>query len=125
MRAIFAMVVVLALTPMPSEAGFCPPPEWRESVHYPRTFQTYPPESWVSPETVFAIIATAIIFFILGKVASVPSAVDKKKILDNVDKIVKGGKDTADRYGKKDKLEKPLDAIGTDIKKMLNDAIPS
>jgi len=71
------------------------------------------------------VIATAIIFFILGKVASIPSGVDKKKILDDVDKIIKGGKDVADRYGKKDKLEKPLDAVGTDIKKMLNDALPS
>ena len=123
MRRLTAAIAFLWAGIETSGANYCRP-EWRESIHVPQCLQGYS-EGWSSVEVGFIAVATAIIFFVLGKAASLPSGVDKKKILDEVDKIIKGGKDVADRYGKKDKLEKPLDAVGTDIKKMLNDALPS
>ena len=124
MRRLFATAVFVWSGIETSGANYCRP-EWQESTHYPQRYFQAPSDAWISPETVFAVIATAIVFFILGKVTSIPSGVDKKKILEDVDKIIRGGKDEAERYGKKEKLEKPLDAVGTGIKKMLNEAIPS
>ncbi len=91
-----------------SGANFCRP----ESIHYPeptRYFQA-PSDTWISPETVFAVIATAIVFFILGKVSSAPPAgVDRQAVLDAMNEAFTGRKKEADTHTKP-KLEKPLEA---------------
>jgi len=71
------------------------------------------------------VIATAIIFFMLGRFASLPSGVDKGKLLSDIDKIFAGRKGEADTHGKLQKLEKPLAEFHKGVRKAVDEAIPS
>lgn len=91
-----------------SGANFCRP-EWQESTHYPQRYFQAPSDSWISPETVFAVIATAIIFFWLGKMSSLPRGVDKKAVLDAINDAF-GGRQSEATTHTRPKFVGPIEA---------------
>lgn len=95
-----------------SGANYCRP-EWQESIHYPQypqVIQSAPPDTWLSPETIFAVIATAIIFFILGGLFAVPGSVDKASVRSEIDRAFQGRQGEAETHGRERKLSRPLEA---------------
>lgn len=120
MRILPAALLFLWAGVETSGANYCRP-EWRESIHYPNPPDIYQSDVWISPETAFAVIATAIIFFILGKATSSPGW-NKARMHTEVDRIIEGRKDEAEIHGKKHKLEKTLDAAGRKLHKAIDDA---
>src|SRR5688572_13309031 len=103
MQRIFAAMVFTWAGIEASGANYCRP-EGAESVHYPQFTQAYPPDTWISPETAFAIVATAIIFFVLGKVSSLPSGVDKTEVRAEIEKAFQGRHGEAETHGRDKKL---------------------
>src|SRR5688572_17346943 len=109
MKKIVAALAFLWAGIETSGANYCRP-GWPESIHYPQYAQAYPPDAWISPETVFAVIATAIIFFVLGKVSSLPSGIDKSAVRSEIDKAFTGRQGEAETHGREKKLSRPLEA---------------
>jgi hypothetical protein len=108
MRKIGAALMFLWAGIETSGANYCRP-EWRESIHYPQIPQTYPPDPWMSIETMFAIVATAIVFFILGGLFNAGS-VNKTAVRSEIDKAFNGRQGEAATHGREKKLSRPLEA---------------
>ena len=121
MKKIVAALAFLWAGIETSGANYCRP-EWPESIHYPQYAQAYPPDAWISPETVFAIIATAIVFFVLGKVSGSPQGPDKQKIISEIESAFRGRQGEAVTHGRDNKLRLPLDAALTKVKDAVDKA---
>jgi low affinity Fe/Cu permease len=108
MRRLTAAIAFLWAGIESSGANYCRP-EWRESIHVPQCLQGYS-EGWSSVEVWFLIIATAIIFFMLGTITTLPGKVDKAEVRKKIKEAIKGRQDEAVTHGRDKKLSKPIDA---------------